>query len=314
MRLPAPVVRRAVLPSLGAVIVGAMLLVVACDPSVTVLEPSDQYRFSLYGTLRVTADTQVIRVEPLADTIQLGAPDELDVTVFLENLDTGTEVSLNDSLTAVGGGIAQVHNFWTTHPIDGATTYRVSVQVDGEAVTTATTTTPAQPPTLEHMPDSTDDRAFRLPCEFNFQGDPIESQNTFTARASGVDAVAAVKVRYPIEVQRPESTPWVDHYEDVQYSSEEDIFRISVFYAKDLIALHTPETIAETNSCPSISDFMRSYATLKVAAGGPDWPEWRGSSINDIARPDTFSNVQGGHGFVGGVHVDTIRIPVRQRE
>lgn len=304
------------LEKLGPTAVLAVILLTAggCDTSVSVVNPSDQYRFSLFGVLRVSADTQVVRVEPLGDTTQVGAPSEVEATVFLENRDSGTQVTLNDSLTVLGGGITQVHNFWTTHPIETATSYKISVRVDGEPVTTATTTTPAQAPTLKHEPDSTSDRAFLLPCEFDFQDAPIESQNTFSARALGVESIAAAEVRYPVEVRGPQPFPWVDHYSNVVYREEPDHFRISVFYAEDLLSLNLTTDVPGMDTCPARSAFVRSHATLRVAAGGPEWPAWRGVSLNEIARPDTFSNVRGGHGFVGGVYTDTIRVPIRQRD
>lgn len=297
-----------------AIFLALSLGIGGCDTSVSVLNPSDQYRFSMFGVLRVSADTQVVRIEPLGDTTQVGAPSEIKATVLLENRDDGTQVALNDSLTVLGGGVAQVHNFWTTYPIDAATSYKISVRVNGEPVTTATTTTPAQPPILEHKPDSTSDRAFVLPCEFDFQGLPIEPQNTFDIRASGVESIAAAEVRYPIEVRGPQPFPWVDHYNDVVYREEPDHFRISVFYAQDLLSLDFIVDVPGADECPAQSDFMSPHATLRVAAGGPNWPDWRGVSLDEIARPDTFTNVEGGHGFVGGIYSDTLHIPVRRRE
>ncbi len=310
MRQTASYRRRFFLPGVAAALV-TMLVLGGCDPSVTVVNPSDQYRFSLFGTLSVTADTQVIRVEPLGDTTRIGAQPDLDATVVLENLDAGTQVSLNGSFESVSGGIARVHNFKTTHPIQPGTTYRVSVRVGEETVTTATTTTPAQPPTLEHEPDSGNDKPFFLPCSFNFRGALVESENTFTLRASNVEAVAAVKVLYPVDVpgQSLQGLIPFDHYDDVEYREGRELYRISVFYGRDLSSL-----IGRGQGCPSRSQFEQPYALVEVTAGGPDWPDWRGASINEIARPDTFTNVQGGHGFVGSIYSDTIHVPIQQRE
>ena len=252
MRQTAFYCRRFFLPG-GAAALIAMLVLGGCDPSVTVLNPSDQYRFSLFGTLSVTADTQVIRVEPLGDTTRIGARKDLDATVVLENLDAGTQVALNDSYESVSGGIAQVHNFKTTYSIQPGTTYRVSVRVGEEAVTTATTTTPAQPPTLEHEPGSTRDEPFLLPCSFNFRGELEEPENTFTLRASDLGAVAAVKVLYPVEPPDQSSQPysWFDHYADVEYRQEEDLYRISVFYGRDLGFM-----TEQGQGCPLRSQFI----------------------------------------------------------
>jgi hypothetical protein len=298
-------------PVLAAVLGTLLLTAGACDPSVTVLDSSEQYQFSLFGTLDVAADTQVIRVEPLGDPTPVGAPPDLNASVILENLDTNTQVALGDSFEVVSGGVAQVHNLRTTDSIRPSTDYRVSVQVDGNAVTTANMTTPSQAPILKHEPDSTDDKPFLLPCSSNFQEEPEPAENTFTLRASGLDAVAAVQVRYPVQLEgeRGEFFTRFDHYEEVTYEPESERYRVSVFYAQDLIRI-----VEQGSECPARTEFNKPYAVVTVAAGGVDWPEWRGVSLNEIARPDTFSNVQGGHGFVGGIYTDTIRVPIRERE
>jgi hypothetical protein len=41
--------------------------------SALVLNPSDQYQFSLFGTLNVAADGRVVRVDPLGDTSRVGS-------------------------------------------------------------------------------------------------------------------------------------------------------------------------------------------------------------------------------------------------
>ena len=298
-------------PALG-VVVGVLLLATgACDPTVDVLNPSEKYQFSLFGTLRVTADTQVIRVEPIGDSTRIGAPPTLRASVVLENLDTGREIMLQDSFETVSGGIAQVHNVRTTEPVQPGTNYRVAVRVKGTAVTTATTATPEAPPILQHEPDSTDDAPFLLPCAFDFQGEPEAQENTFSLRILGVENVAAATVRYRIEPpgQRVASSTQFDHYADAVYRPQKDLYRLSVFYAWDLLSL-----FEQTDGCPPREAFSVPQAVVRVTAGGPDWPDWRGASLDALARPDTFSNVTGGHGFVGGVYADTIHIPVQRRE
>lgn len=302
--------RRPVGQLLGALL--AVLLLGGCDTSVTVLNPDPDYQFSLFGTLQVTADTQVVRVEPLGDSTQVGAPASLNARIVLKNLDAGTQVALRDSFGTVGN-VAPVHNAWTPHTIEPGTTYRVEVQVDGQAVTTATTTTPAQAPRLRHAPATTRDRPFELPCRFSARGTPVELANTFDLRVRGVDAVAAAEVRYPLS-RPPARRPWLDHYERVEEEPEENRFRVSVFYADDLLFLTRPDAGGDMNQCPAPNQFTAPRAVVRVTAGGPDWPDWQGASLNALARPDTFSNVTGGHGFVGGVYADTIHIPIQGRE
>lgn len=299
--------------AVAALLLAALLIGPGCDPTVDVFRPSDQYRFSLYGALDVAADTQVIRVEPIDDTIQVGSPSDLPVNVVLENLDTGEQVSLRDSLTTLTAGerTVQVHNFWTSHQIQTATSYRVTVRKDGETITSATTTTPSGAPILKH------DHAFLLPCVFpdDCAGnrEKIEA-NTFHVTVQNVQRVAGANVIYPITRANPPDTLHLrhvfSHYEDVE--DKGSFFEISIFYRPELVKID-PGT-APVQTCASPRDFTHPHALVAVAAGGPNWPEkWRGEPLDLVAQPDTFSNVQGGHGFVAGVYSDTIKVPIENR-
>lgn len=290
-----------------ALVVAALLLAPGCDPTVEVLRPSDQYRYSLFGVLNVAADTQVVRVEPLGDRTQIGAPPNLDATVLLKNLDTGEQVSLNDATTTVGPDDALVHNFWTTHPINSSTSYRVAVQEEGDTVTEVTTTTPARAPTLSHNND------FLLPCIFpDTPANQKKPQNTFVVTAQDVDRIAVADVIYPITYGSVQTLNDYSHYGNIEREGE--FFRIPVFYRPDLADLNPDPPPGPRKECAGFEEFTHPYAFVAVASGGPNWPEeWRGLPFSQIASPDTFSNVQGGHGYVGGIHSDTIKVPLRAR-
>lgn len=296
----------------AVLLIATLLLTPSCEPTVSVLNPSDQYRFSLFGALNVAAERQVIRVEPLGDSTQIGAPAEFNGTVVLKNLDSGTQVTLNDSLTTVGRRDAQVHNFWTTHPIQPATSYRVTVRSEGEAVTTATTTTPPRAPDLSH------NDGFRLPCSFPRSGssNELRPQNTFIVRTGNVERIASANVIYPITYQTndgPLRTRNVySHYRTIDENG--DLFEISVFYRPDLANLNPDPPPGPRRECAGREEFTHPHALVSVAAGGPNWPEgWRGLPLDQIANPDAFSNVKGGHGYVAGVYSDTIRVPIQDR-
>lgn len=292
--------------TLAALLVGFLLVTTGCDSTVNVLRPSDEYRFSLFGVLNVATDTQVVRVEPIGDSTQIGAPPELDATVVLENLGTGQQLSLRDSFTTVGEGV-RVHNFWTTHPIQPATTYRIVVQSQGKAVTRATTTTPA------HSPDLSHNDAFLLPCLFpRSPSEERKAPNTFIVEVRNVEGIAAADIIYPITYRigqrslRTRNT--FTHYRTVE--DKGSFFEVPIFYRPDLVELNPDPAL----KCVSREDFTHPYAIVAVTAGGPNWPkEWRGLPLDHIARTDSFSNVRGGHGFIGGVYSDTITVPVRQR-
>lgn len=288
--------------------VAVLLLVPGCDPAVDVLDPSERYRYSLFGVLDVAADTQVIRVDPLGTPSQVGAAQDVDAAVVLRNLSSGEEIPLQDSLTTVNAGSTQVPNFWTTHPIQPATQYQVVVRTENSAATTATTTTPAQAPDFEIG------QPIYMPCTFPTPIIPNRrSENTFVVFARNVPHIAAATIEYPVLEPVGDDTlrtwPSSDHYDQV--ARDGNRFRISVFYRRELVELH-PEPSTGAVECPE-AYFFRPAARLIVAAGGPQWPEWQNASQDDLARPDSFSNVQGGHGFVGGVYTDTIRVPFAER-
>lgn len=284
-----------------------VLLFSGCDPTVDVFRPNDQFRYSLYGALDVAADTQAIRVSPIDDSLGIGAPRTLNATVLLENLDTGEQISLTDFPTTVGGEDALVHNFWTTFSIDPSTSYRITVQEEGEPVTTVSTTTPTQAPSLSH------DNGFLLPCLFpNSPSNQRKPPNTFVVTAQGVDRIAVADVIYPISFGSFQTRRKFSHYGGIE--QEGDFFRIPVFYRPDLVNLNPSPPPGPRKECAGFGDFTNPHAFVAVASGGPDWPEeWRGVPFSQIASPDTFSNVQGGHGYVGGIYSDTIKVPLRAR-
>ena len=283
---------------LNALILG-LVLITGCDPSVDIVNPNDQYRYSLFGILDVARDTQVIRVEPLGDTTQIGAPRSLDATVHLKNLDTGTEIAMHDSFDTIAGGTASVHNAWTTHDIQPETRYRVTVRENGEVVTSVATTTPTQGP----APRTT--QPLLLPCGSD------EDRNTIAVRFDHPNQVAAFEVIYPIyqsDDKIQPTRPSYDHLRPLPPSGE-----LAISYGDDLRDLYTSQSIPEQGACLPRDRFTTDYVLLTTALGGPQWPEWLDASLNSLARPDSFSNVKGGHGFIGGVHTDTIRIPIRER-
>ena len=265
------------------------LLLGGCDTSVQPFISSDEYRYSVYGILDPAQDTQWVRVEPLEPPTSAGAAAEsLDVTVTLERKATGQTWTLRDSLFEVFRDELQ-HNFWTTAPISPSTSYRLTVRnAEGES-TTATTTTPERPPSLETV------GSIRLPCS-----SPPES-NQFGVILRKVDKLAALRMRYYQSVNGPPAVFEFDHYDDV--SKMDDEYEATINYFQDL------QSARRTPGRNCIADSAKAI----VAAGGPDWPEWgrySDATVPVLARPDSFSNVEGGHGTLAGVYTDTVGVRI----
>jgi hypothetical protein len=102
---------------------------------------SGRSTFSIYGYLNLSEQRQFIRVKdvnvPLTGD---SAAQPLDATVTLENLSTGVQRTLQDSVIAFGEVFT--HNFWTDWTLDPDTEYRVTVTRSDGVTTHATTRTP----------------------------------------------------------------------------------------------------------------------------------------------------------------------------
>lgn len=114
---------------------GAM---VRCDNS---LEPLDSQRgfYSIYGLLDLDSESNFIRVKDLNQPLLADSTRELDVTVRFQNLDTGEEEILEDSVVRFED--VYTHNFHVTRDIRPGDTYRVTAEgpEGGESHAVATT-------------------------------------------------------------------------------------------------------------------------------------------------------------------------------
>lgn len=272
-------------------LIGAGMLLFGCDPTVQAIEASDQHHYSVFGILNPVQDTQWVRVEPIAPPTTGGAPRTLNATVTLERLETGQTWTLRDSVMEVFSGEPQ-HNFWTTAPVAPGSSYRLVVRGEDGDSTWATTTTPQGAPLVRVR------GAIYLPCLRR-----EEEANTFRVFVEDTDRVAALRVRYFQSFEEKVSYDF-DWYEEVERQRGAYVVRVN--YLEDLRTTNT--TIGRL----CIADSGK----VIVAAGGPDWPSgahYRQASISEVARPDSFTNVQGGLGMVAGVYTDTVLVPVRAR-
>ncbi len=280
------------LRTLCLALLGTLLLTAGCDTSVEAIVPSEDKHYSMFGALNPAQDTQWVRVEPLAAPTSDGAPRTLDVTVTLRNQATGQSWTLRDSLMAVFRDELQ-HNFWTTAPIQPDTPYRITVRnAEGDS-TWATTTTPALPP------DILVESPLRIPCL------QTDGANVFNVRLEDVEEMAALQIRYFQTFQGFNYTFDFDSYDDA--TQVEGGYNAEINYLSDL------ETTNRTQDRRCIVDSAKVIA----ASGGPDWPEWaqyNDASISEIARPDSFTNVEGGHGLVSGVYTDTAAVRIESRQ
>lgn len=122
-----------------------LFLFVGCDATI---DPIRKDTYSVYGYISPSADRQFIRVKPLEEPLRADANRTLDVTVTLQNVNTGKTLPLRDSVIVFvdEGDSLVTHNFWTDADIQPETTYQLSVEGKDGVVTRAETTTPTGVP------------------------------------------------------------------------------------------------------------------------------------------------------------------------
>lgn len=273
---------------LSSLLLAATVLFAGCETHVDPFRPLDDRVFSIFGVINPAADTQFIRVEALADPVRVGSAPEIDAVVALEHIESGRVVTLRDSLMVIGVNRVPVHNFWTAEPITPGATYRITATRSDGAASSATTSVPAAPPEFEHNDE------FELPCV------NAESGNVFRIEFFESPALAALHVLYPVEGRLYRA----DHFDDIRIEGRTT--RADIDYGADLGAI-APS--------PGVLCADPSYALIVASAAGPDWPAFLSTStLDELARPDTFTNVTNGLGLFGGVFSDTIRIDARPRE
>ncbi|PEN14832.1 hypothetical protein CRI94_00610 [Longibacter salinarum] len=256
------------------------LFAVRCDTTVDAFVDRPGYKYSMYGILDVNRDTQWIRVENLQDGVGIGAPDTLDVTVRLTDETAGTSTVLRDSIFRdVSALNAQYHNFWTTAPIHAEHTYRLDVERDGRVETTATTTTPDSVFTYDTRGGRGSEFYLIVTSETPLAG----AKAIFTGIPNNKPGCGGLT---PIEVR-------IDLYSSTEAVSG-DTYRIE--------RIVPSAKVLQGYDC---YDFGFENFKIRTADGGPDWPgfeEYHQLPLEATIQPDSFSNVDGGHGYVAGVY------------
>jgi hypothetical protein len=276
--------------------VGVLLgvLLVGCENSVSPIVENDQH-FSVHGLLDAARDTQVVRVEPLRDSVAIGAPREIDASVTLTNLDTDATVTLRDSFATVNGEF-KAHLFWAPMQVQPGNRYRVRVvDSDGNA-SVASATIPERPPQII-VPAATE-----AICDLDVGG-RAEIERTFNVVLRGVDNVAGVRAGYRAY------GGWYSYPHSSQLVARSNgSFGGVVEYEDDLEQIGGPRGC---DACPCRSDFDEERIYVIAASSGPEGPPFAGLSDRVVARPDTVDNVEQGTGFVGGIYSDTTTVALR---
>jgi len=243
-----------------------------CDTRLDPFQESDLH-FSVFGYLDAAADTQYLRITPLRDSIAL-SPGPLDAVARLENLSSGRQILLHDSLFRFEDRIA--YNFWSAQPVEHGATYRLTVTRSDGAASTATVTLP--PP----FPEPT--------LAFPQQPNLPPSALTVSIEMPGIERLAAliliVTYRFPGEAEANAQTLTLSYLDRVAELSDGLGLQFAPYN----------DFFSRARSCPLVDDVQ-----VVIAAAGPEWPDFLALDDETLALADIVTNVDHGVGILGGV-------------
>jgi hypothetical protein len=291
MQTPSSTAHTSLLLALTAGALLAFGLVTGCDTTVRPVVENGRY-YSVAGLLDAAADTQWVRVEHLRDSVAVGAPEELDATVQITHLESGTTTRLRDSLVRLTSAFYPVHVFWADfQPTPGD---RYALRVEGpDGATTGTTRVPTQPPTLR-APETA-----APGCTPDGRAGDVGDRR-FDVRVTGVETMVGVGARYVAFGQ----TYSFSHADSTERTGETQ-FRSTVVYEDDLESIG-----GGCGGCPCPGNLRGPEVQVIAATATEDGPPILSTSTypDGFERPRDYSNVSGGVGFFGGIYSDTARV------
>ena len=246
----------------------AGLALAACEVPLDPIEPSDLY-FSMSGYLDASADTQWVRVEPVARTVDPNA-EPLDVVVTLTDEAAGQTVPLAQEVRPFLTGPA--HLFWTTRAISLGGHYQLAARrPDG-----AETTTDVQ-----------------IPADGSFSVDVVTGRETCPTivTVSGAERVVEVQARYVVRRDGREVEYRFSHADTFEELGGGAI-QASIYYADDAIRMGLDPLLA-----PDLAGVLVSDVVVGVSTNA--WPNVAGLTLEDFLQVEGFG-VENGLGFVGG--------------
>ena len=267
--------------NLVLVSIATVILITACEDSFQPLEDNNEYFYSIYGFLDATADTQWVRVMPVREKTDY-SEEPIDAVVTLQDLDTGEQVIMNDSLFSmpqVAPGDAKIWNFWTTMDILPSHAYKLTAERSDGATSTTTINIPDQYP------------------------DPLVEGRYITVK--GVNNIAEARLDWKVRDRRDNT---IHRFRIVQnridYSEKTDEFVITVYPNVDFV-----NEILETLEADQIEvEILETDAVVTVA--GNDWIDFSELEREVIALPEATSNIENGVGYMVGTIIKTFPFPV----
>lgn len=262
---------------------GLFLLIIffsGCNQSFEPLESNNELFFSMYGYLDASADTQWVHITPIREQVDL-LNDGENIRVTIENLNTGQEVVMNDSLFQQGRNFL---NYWTDEPLENSQTYRLSAQLESGEESHVTVQTPAELPTP-------------IVAVLTQPGAPPE----YYVLVDKIVNLADIQVRYYVRLAATD-------FETVRtftfpYRNEaEELEEFPGYYTVEIDPDAELNEIERQLLLPPEGEFEVVYRQVFVASSSTEWDE-EIERLDDViyALPQTLNNIENGLGYVIGI-------------
>lgn len=262
------------------------LSVASCDQAFEPIQGKNIDRYSMFGYLDASVDTQWVRITPLRPQLSQ-PPEKPSMKATLVDLNHDKSSVMNDSLFLYPDGF-HILNAWTTANVEPGNSYQILAEspVKGESRVTVT------------IPED-----FPVPDMFI----PDEDLCHAVVTIEGVERLADLQYRWYVKVTRP---GWEYYrYFSVNYRNRT---RQTVPGEYRLIFDLKSARIGVAGQMalfPENTTFEVLEKQLFAASGGPEWISYNElRSIDDLtyALPEVYSNIENGVGYVFGIVSKTI--------
>ena len=260
------------------------LLWTGCDNTFDPVAERSQ-SFSVYGFLNLSDDKHFVRVKDTERPVPADTTRKLDVTVSLQNQSTGETMTLQDSVVEFDG--IYTHNFWLEKDIQPKSEYRLTVEGGNGTYVDATARLPPQTDVKVTPPVARCTETIQV--AFPNMSDVTRIQAEVGFRWEGQWHWTALPIPSPSSDIETSFIPEIPEPEEDEAGVIERLINDPALYEVD-------------NHCALLDDgkFYVAYTHL-----GPDWP-----TQSPVVNPLETESVDGGLGAFGGLHRDTLTVPV----
>lgn len=271
----------------GAVLILFVFLnAFGCENTFEPLQENDQYKFTLYGSVDLHADTQWLRVMPIGESLVPTDPESYGTEVVLIRERTGDSTALNDSLFVFGSNTF-AWNYHTTEVLHPNEEYTVVATAPDGGQSRATVTVPSVLPVPE--------------IDYNYERDG----ETGIIEGTNADPFVTLEMRYWVQrgCGASETFLTISHLDDIRTFPDGE-YRVII---------DNDHTINQELTGSIFGNFRVNHRELfMVTAREEEWPDFSVLTDEEIVLPEVVSNVENGTGLVAGIASRRIEISPRR--